>query len=205
LPRAFGEPCAFNVFSHNSTVDAESGLNTEEQKLIDETRKIWRDSSVLVSPTCIRVPVVRAHSESVTLELNAAASEAEVREVLSSGEGIHVIDDRASNRFPTPLKASGRDEVLVGRIRRDPGAKPEPDGRSRGWQLFLCGDQLRKGAALNAVQIAQILGAAKTGPPRLHGGPTAAAGHRMSRGTPAPIAGAAEASQSRTAAPAADR
>ena len=151
----FPEPCAFNVFSHNSTVDAGTGLNVEEQKLIDETRKIWDDRAVAISPTCVRVPVLRAHSESVTVTLKHAATEAEVRAALREGHGVEVIDDRAGNCFPTPRKASGKDEVLVGRVRKDPGAPVE----GRGFQLWLCGDQLRKGAALNAVQIAELAGA----------------------------------------------
>lgn len=163
-PQVFTEPCAFNVFSHNSAVDPVTGLNVEEKKLIDETRRIWANPAVLISPTCVRVPVVRAHSESVTLTLDAPASEAEVRGAIASGEGIRIIDDRAGNNFPTPLKAAGGDDVLVGRIRPDPATAPEPDGRTRGWQLFLCGDQLRKGAALNAVQIAEELGALRGAP-----------------------------------------
>ena len=151
----FPEPCAFNVFSHNSAVDVETGLNVEEQKLIDETRKIWNDATVAISPTCVRVPVLRAHSESVTVTLRRAATEEEVRAALRGGRGVEVIDDRAGNCFPTPRKASGRDEVLVGRVRKDPGASADGRGRTTGFSLWLCGDQLRKGAALNAVQIAE--------------------------------------------------
>lgn len=154
-PSVFHEPCAFNLFSHNSNVDQRTGRNVEEQKLIDETRKIWRDESVKVTATCVRVPVMRAHAESVNLTLRRAASEAEVRELLGSAAGVLVIDDRAGNRFPTPVKASGRDEVLVGRIRPDE-TQPHDGGRYTGWNLFIAGDQLRKGAALNAVQIAEL-------------------------------------------------
>ncbi len=154
----FPEPCAFNVFSHNSAVDVETGLNVEEQKLIDETRKIWNDATVAISPTCVRVPVLRAHSESVTVTLRRAATEEEVRAALRGGRGVEVIDDRAGNCFPTPRKASGRDEVLVGRVRKDPGASADGRGRTTGFSLWLCGDQLRKGAALNAVQIAEVVG-----------------------------------------------
>lgn len=154
----FPEQCAFNVFSHNSAVDVETGLNVEEQKLIDETRKIWNDPSVAISPTCVRVPVLRAHSESVTVTLREAATEEEVRAALRGGRGVEVIDDRAGNCFPTPRKASGRDEVLVGRVRKDPGFAADSRGRTTGFSLWLCGDQLRKGAALNAVQIAEVVG-----------------------------------------------
>lgn len=155
-PGVFREPCAFNVFSHDSAVDTASGLNVEEQKLIAETRKIWGDESVAISPTCIRVPVVRAHTEAITVRLGRAATEREVRAVIGRAAGLRVIDDRAGNVFPTPLKASGGDEVLVGRIRPDPGERPGAGGATRGWCLLVCGDQLRKGAALNAVDIAGL-------------------------------------------------
>lgn len=162
-PAVFHEPCAFNVFSHDSDVDAAAGLNLEEQKLVAETRKIWGDDCVAVTPTCVRVPVVRAHTEAVTVVLSRAATEAEVREAIEAGPGLRLIDDRARNRFPTPLKAAGGDDVLVGRIRPDPAEAPGPGGRRRGWCLLLCGDQLRKGAALNAVQIAELAVAARAG------------------------------------------
>ncbi len=158
----FPEPCSFNVFSHNSAVDVESGLNVEEQKLIDETRKIWNDESVAISPTCVRVPVLRAHSEAVTVTVHEHATVEEVRAALRAAPGVEVIDDRAGNCFPTPRKATGRDGVLVGRVRRDPAAAVTGAGRTRGFSLWLCGDQLRKGAALNAVQIAERVGAMRT-------------------------------------------
>lgn len=158
-PSVFKEPCAFNVFSHDSAMDAESGLNGEELKVIAETRKIWGDESVAVSPTCVRVPVVRAHTESITVTFSRPASETEVRAALESGAGLRIIDDRSANSFPTPLKASGGDDILVGRIRRDPSVPADADGRSRGWCLLVSGDQLRKGAALNAVQIAELAAA----------------------------------------------
>lgn len=156
-PRVFREPCAFNVFSHDSVVEPATGLNGEERKLIDETRKIWQDPRVSITPTCIRVPVERAHSESVVVELSEPAHEDEVRLALSDAAAIRVIDDRASNSFPTPLKATGTDDVLVGRIRPDPGAGFDGRGRCRRWCLWLSGDQIRKGAALNAVQIAELI------------------------------------------------
>lgn len=155
--RVFAEPCAFNVFSHDSAIDPATGMNGEERKLIEETRKIWNDPRVPITPTCVRVPVERAHSESVLVELRRPAHEEEVRQVLERGAGVRVIDDRAGNAFPTPLKASGHDDVLVGRIRPDPGAGFDGRGRSSRWCLWLSGDQIRKGAALNAVQIAERL------------------------------------------------
>ena len=100
----------------------------------------------------MRVPVLRAHSEAMTVEFEEPVSEAEVRRILGEAPGVELVDDREANHFPMPLEASGRDEVLVGRVRRD---LSRPDGT--GVSLFLCGDQLRKGAALNAVQIAEAL------------------------------------------------
>ena len=157
-PRVFAEPCAFNVFSHDSAVDPETGVNGEERKVIDEVRKIWGQPGLRVTPTCVRVPVVRAHTEAITVTLDVAATEGEVRGALAAGKGIVLIDDRAGNSFPTPRKASGGDAVLVGRVRPDPGEPLDERGRSRRWCLLVCGDQLRKGAALNAIQIAERAG-----------------------------------------------
>ncbi|MFG0259500.1 MAG: aspartate-semialdehyde dehydrogenase [Phycisphaerales bacterium JB041] len=163
--RVFAEPAAFNVFSHDSPVDPLSGLNGEEQKVIDETRKIWNDPAIRVTPTCVRVPVVRAHTEAVTVTLATPADEAGVRAAFREGTGVEIVDDRAANSFPTPRKASGRAPVLVGRLRPDPGEAPDAEGRNRRWCLLACGDQLLKGAALNAVQIAEGLGLVPTSPP----------------------------------------
>lgn len=157
VSRVFSEPCAFNVFSHDSAIDLASGLNVEEQKLIDETRKVWNDPRASITPTCVRVPVERAHSESVLIELRQPLHEEDIRLALATAPGVRVIDDRAANSFPTPLKASGVDDVLVGRIRPDPGAGFDGRGRTSRWCLWLSGDQIRKGAALNAVQIAERL------------------------------------------------
>ncbi|MCC6230256.1 MAG: aspartate-semialdehyde dehydrogenase [Phycisphaerales bacterium] len=155
-PRVFKEPCAFNVFSHNSSVDPESGVNVEERKMIDETRKIWGDSRVRITPTCVRVPVFRTHSESVTLSLATPANLDEIRHAFTNARGIRIVDDRAANKFPTSIEASGGDDVLVGRLRPDPAATLDPSGRTTRWCLFIAGDQLRKGAAQNAVQIAEL-------------------------------------------------
>lgn len=156
-PRVFAEPCAFNIFSHNSKIDLDSGINGEEAKMISESRRIWAESSVEISPTCVRVPVLRAHAEAATITLAKSASEAEVRSAFANAPGVRLVDDRANNAFPTSLKASGGDDILVGRLRIDPTAPREPDGRSRHHCLLLSGDQLRKGAALNAIQIADLL------------------------------------------------
>ncbi|MFN0130913.1 MAG: aspartate-semialdehyde dehydrogenase [Phycisphaerales bacterium] len=167
VPRVFAEPCAFNVFSHDSTMDSASGLNAEEAKFTSETRRLWSRSrgggtgnegeAVWINATCVRVPVMRGHSESVCLTLRKPISEGVLREAFAGGESIRVVDDRAANRFPTPLNASGGDEVLVGRIRPDVSQGVERDGSCRGWNLFISGDQLRLGAALTAVKIAEEL------------------------------------------------
>lgn len=151
-PRVFKEPCAFNVFSHDSEVDPDTGLNVEEQKMIDETRKIWSDPGVTVRPTCVRVPVLRAHAESLSITTKQPASVEQVHEAFEDAAGIKVLDDRAGNAFPTSLRASNRHEVIVGRIR----AHANPDGTAT-IELFVAGDQLLKGAALNAVQIAHLV------------------------------------------------
>ncbi len=151
-PKVFPFPIAFNLFSHNSPVD-ESGYNGEEVKVIRETRKILGDPSIAITATCIRVPVLRAHSEAINLTFQDPITPDEARRVLASAPGLRVVDDRDPQHFPMPVEASGIDEVLVGRIRRDVS---QPDGR--GLDLFVSGDQLRKGAALNAIQIAEALG-----------------------------------------------
>jgi aspartate-semialdehyde dehydrogenase len=147
----FGRPCLFNLFSHNSAMGSD-GYNTEETKLVKETHKIWGDDSVGITATCVRVPVLRAHSESINLTFSKPLSEDSAREILRKAPGVKVVDDRANNKFPEPLDASGGDEVLVGRIRSDYSQPP-----GMGLNLFVAGDQLRKGAALDAVQIAECV------------------------------------------------
>ncbi len=150
-PKAFPHPIAFNLFSHDSPVGSD-GYNLEEWKMIDETRKVFHEPALPISVTCIRVPVLRAHSESINLTFRRPITPAEVREILSNSPGLKVVDEVAGDRFPMPLEASGQDDCLVGRIRQDAG---QPAGR--GIELFVCGDQLRKGAALNAIQILEML------------------------------------------------
>lgn len=147
----FGRQYAFNLFSHNSDI-GENGYNEEEMKLVKETGKIWSTNDVQVTATCIRVPVMRAHAESINLEFSSDITEEEARQVLAAAPGVSVYDNRAENDFPTPLMASNKDDVFVGRIRRDIS---RPD--NRGLDIFICGDQIRKGAALNAVQVAELL------------------------------------------------
>lgn len=151
VPKILPHQCAFNVFSHNSTV-GDDGYNEEERKMVLETQKIFHDDSLAIDATCVRVPVLRAHSESVNITFERPVTADDVRECLSGAAGVRVVDDRGANRFPMPIEAAGGDDVLVGRIRQDIS---QPDGR--GVSLFLSGDQLRKGAALNAVQIAERL------------------------------------------------
>lgn len=147
-PSALGTQYAFNLFSHNTPIN-EDGYNEEEAKLMAETRKILGLPNLKMNATCVRVPVLRAHSESITIEFAGEAPTVEaIRDVIQDAPGVRLVDDRAGNRFPTPLDASGIDDVLVGRIRRDLG---NPNAVS----LFVAGDQLLKGAALNAVQIAE--------------------------------------------------
>ncbi len=150
-PDAFQHPIAFNLFTHDSAI-AENGYNGEENKVVNETRKILHDPNFPVAVTCVRVPIIRAHSESVNLEFHEPVSPEAIREVLSASPGVRVVDDRKANHFPMPIEASDIDDVLVGRIRQD---MSRPDGT--GIELFLSGDQIRKGAALNAIQIAEHL------------------------------------------------
>lgn len=149
----FPQQYAFNLFSHNSPLK-ENGYNEEELKMVHETHKIWGqdDDKTAITATCIRVPVMRAHAESINLTLDQPLTEDEARKILAEAPGVSLIDDRDSNRFPTPLDASHVDDVFVGRIRRDVS---QADGQ--GLDLFVCGDQVRKGAWLNAVQIAELL------------------------------------------------
>ncbi|CAN1796548.1 Aspartate-semialdehyde dehydrogenase, partial [Linum perenne] len=147
----FSQQYAFNLFSHNAPVQP-NGYNEEEMKLVKETRKIWSDLNVKVTATCIRVPVMRAHAESVNLQFEKPLDEDTAKEILKNAPGVLVIDDRASNSFPTPLKVSNKDDVAVGRIRQDLSQEG-----NHGLDIFVCGDQIRKGAALNAVQIAEML------------------------------------------------
>lgn len=151
-PKVLPLPYAFNLFNHNTPIDPETGYNDEETKVIKETKKIFEDDRIAIGVTCVRVPVLRAHCEAVTFECERPISEAEVREILSRAPGVRIIDDRAKNYFPMPIDASGQDDVLVGRIRKD---LSDPSGHSIA--MFVAADQLLKGAALNAVQIAELV------------------------------------------------
>jgi aspartate-semialdehyde dehydrogenase len=143
-------PYAFNVFSHNTRVDPGTGYNEEETKVMQEARKIFGEPNLRVSATCVRVPVLRAHCVALTFECRDPITPLQVRAMLADAPGVRIVDDVANNYFPMPKDASGQDDVLVGRIRQDVS---DPSGRSIA--LFCAGDQLLKGAALNAVQIAE--------------------------------------------------
>jgi aspartate-semialdehyde dehydrogenase len=151
VKQKFPHQIAGNLFSHNTKI-AENGYNEEENKMVLETRKIFGEPKIMVTATCVRVPVPRAHSESINLEFERPITPDQVREILRKAPGVKIVDDREGNHFPMPLEASGQDLVLVGRIRQDLSRE---DGR--GIELFVSGDQIRKGAATNAVQIAEKL------------------------------------------------
>lgn len=147
-PRVLPHQIAFNLFSHNSAIN-EWGYNEEEWKMIHESRKILHEPDLAITATCVRVPVLRAHSESINIEFaERRPSVQEAREALQAFPGVKLVDDRERNHFPMPIEASEREEVLVGRIREDVSNPMALD-------LFVSGDQLLKGAALNAVQIAE--------------------------------------------------
>jgi aspartate-semialdehyde dehydrogenase len=154
-PRVLAHPYAFNLFSHDSAVDPESGANGEELRIAQELGRLLDAPELLVGVTCVRVPVLRAHSIALVVELERPMAPEEALAILARAPGVRVVNDRAANRFPMPSEAAGREEVLVGRVRRD---QSDPSGRSL--SLFVAGDQLLKGAALNAVQIAERLIAA---------------------------------------------
>jgi aspartate-semialdehyde dehydrogenase len=146
-PNKYVAPIAFNVLPlAGSLVDDGSGETDEDQKLRNESRKILGLPDLLVSGTCVRVPVFTGHSLSINAEFASPLSVERARELLASAPGVELVD------VPTPLQAAGKDASLVGRIRQDPGA---PEGR--GLALFVSGDNLRKGAALNTIQIAELL------------------------------------------------
>ncbi len=151
-PKVLPHPYAFNVFSHNAAVDPETGYNGEEAKVMEEIRKIMSTPDMRISFTCVRVPVLRAHSMSLSIEFENPVTPAQAEAWLADAPGLRLVNDHAGNHYPMPNEASGIDEVLVGRIRQD---LSDPTGHTL--SLFLSGDQLLKGAALNAVQIAEVL------------------------------------------------
>ncbi|MFM1812226.1 MAG: Aspartate-semialdehyde dehydrogenase [Cyanobacteriota bacterium] len=140
---------AFNLFLHNSPLQA-NGYCEEELKMLNETRKIMALPDLRLSATCVRVPVLRAHSEAVNIEFEQPFPVDEARALLAAAPGVELLEDFEANRFPMPTDVTGRDPVAIGRIRQD---LSDPNAL----ELWLCGDQIRKGAALNAIQIAELL------------------------------------------------
>jgi aspartate-semialdehyde dehydrogenase len=140
---------AFNLFLHNSPLQPNNYCE-EEMKMVNETRKILGDPELALTATCVRVPVLRAHSESVNIEFTKPFPVKEAYEILESAQGVEILEDFENNRFPMPQDVTGRDPISVGRIRQD-------ISNPNALELWLCGDQIRKGAALNAVQIAELL------------------------------------------------
>jgi aspartate-semialdehyde dehydrogenase len=150
-PKVLPHPYAFNVFSHNTAIGPD-GYNGEETKVGNEMRRIMSLPELRVGITCVRVPVLRAHCMAITAEFADRLSADRARELLSQAPGVKVVDDRAKNHFPMPVESSGQNDVFVGRLREDLS-----DASGRSLALFVSGDQLLKGAALNAVQIAERL------------------------------------------------
>ena len=140
---------AFNLFLHNSPLQSNKYCE-EEMKMVNETRKIMNLPNLMLSATCVRVPVLRAHSESINIEFDSPFSASFARNLLADSPGVELIENIQSNRFPMPVDVTGNDLVAVGRIRQD-------ISNPNALELWLCGDQIRKGAALNAIQIAELL------------------------------------------------
>lgn len=149
ITEIFPYPLAFNLFLHNSPMQP-NGYCQEELKMVEETRKIFKQPNLAITATCVRVPVLRAHSEAINLEFSQPISLDQVNQCLAQAPGVKLLQDFSQNRFPMPIDVNGKDEVLVGRIRQDLSHPCAID-------LWLCGDQIRKGAALNAIQIAELL------------------------------------------------
>jgi aspartate-semialdehyde dehydrogenase len=146
----YPHPIAFNALAQAGSFPDGDDHTDEERKLINETRKILGDHSIRVSATCVRVPVVTGHSEAVNVETREDLSPERARELLAAAPGVTVVDDPAAGRYPLASEAAGKDDVFVGRIRRDPGNK-------RALDLWIVADNLRKGAATNTVQLAELL------------------------------------------------
>ncbi len=149
-PQVYPHPIAFNVLGGAGSFPPGDDHTDEERKMMFETRKILGDQDIAINVTCARVPVTYSHSESVTLETREPLEVDEVREMLGAMPGLELVDDPASHGYPTARAAAGRDEVFVGRIRRDPS-------HERGICMWVVSDNLLKGAATNAVQLAELL------------------------------------------------
>jgi aspartate-semialdehyde dehydrogenase len=158
-PQAYAHQIAFNALPHAGSFAPGDDHTDEERKLINETRKILGDPEIKVSATCVRVPVVNGHSEAVNVQTRADLSPEQARDLLRAAPGIAVADDPAAALYPLATQATGHDEVFVGRIRRDPG-------HERALDMWIVADNLRKGAATNAVQLAELLHAQELLAPR---------------------------------------
>ncbi len=145
----FPYPIAFNLFPHNSPIQPNHYCQ-EEMKMLNESRKIMGDPDLRVTATCVRVPVLRTHAESINVEFDQPFPVERARAALAEAAGVQLLEDWDQNRFPMPIDVAGRDQVAVGRIRQDISCE-------RALELWICGDQIRKGAALNAIQIAELL------------------------------------------------
>ena len=150
-PKAFAHRIGFNLIPHIDNF-LDNGYTKEELKMLNESRKMLHDDSIKVSCTCVRVPVMRAHSEALNLEFAEEITPEEARAILSTAPGVKLVDDPANKLYPMPIDATEMYDVLVGRIRQDVSRDDK-----RGLDIFVSGDQVLKGAALNAVQIAEIL------------------------------------------------
>lgn len=149
VPQEYPHQIAFNVLPHVESFQ-DNGYTTEEMKMVHETRKILHDSDLRISATCVRVPVMVGHSEAVHIDFEEPMHPGEIRDVLSDAPGLTVVDDPTANRYPMPIDAAGENDVFVGRIRQDVS-------NPRGVAMWLVTDNLRKGAALNGIQIAEEL------------------------------------------------
>jgi aspartate-semialdehyde dehydrogenase len=149
-PGAYAHQIAFNALPHAGSFAAGEDHTDEERKLINETRKILGDPDIRVSATCVRVPVVHGHSEAVNVQTRSELSPERARELLAAAPGVTVLDDPNAALYPLAIDAAGKDDVFVGRIRRDPG-------HERALDMWIVADNLRKGAATNAVQLAELL------------------------------------------------
>ena len=149
-PRAYAHQIAFNALPHAGSFAPGEDHTDEERKLINETRKILGDDSIAISATCVRVPVVTGHSETVNMQTRETLSAEQARELLRAAPGLTVLDDPGEALYPTAFESAGKDDVFVGRIRRDPG-------NERALDMWVVADNLRKGAATNAVQLAELL------------------------------------------------
>jgi aspartate-semialdehyde dehydrogenase len=149
-PESYAHQIAFNALPHAGSFAPGDDHTDEERKLINETRKILGNAEIAISATCVRVPVVNGHSEAVNVQTRRELSPERARELLEAAPGVTVLDDPDAALYPLAIDATGKDDVFVGRIRRDPG-------HERALDLWIVADNLRKGAATNAVQIAELL------------------------------------------------